>query len=548
MKKMKKIFALLIAMVMVMGLSTMAFAQDVGGTQTSGKGQIVISNASKGETYKVIKVFDASVTGTENGSVRYTGEIPTTLTSYFTADTAGNISATKAAFANVTYYTDATKTTESEAETDYWTGTDMSDGLKAALKVIADADTSDGTVSDGSTLNFNNLDYGYYIVSTSQGDGAVTVTTTNPVANVVDKNTTVPVKDPTKKVDETDEVVSIGDTITYTITFGTANYDGEDQIDKYVIEDTLPSFLTNVTVTSLKIIEVAAVEDDPATTDVNEAVAEQATTLNASQYQFADKKITITWAQSGSNLYKNGSTIELVYTAKVTSEIEAGNVETNENTVTIKAYSGESVTENGNGTATETIKTFAAALQKTDETGADLAGATFQVPGLTVTGSNGDYTVVSYVPESTTAGTTMSCDPTGFLVIRGLSNETSISITEVAAPAGYNKLTAPVELPVTQTSEKTTTTVSSESKTTFYDSEGNVVNEEVEGGSSVTVVEGEIATNEDLVAGAAQIQNQKGATLPSTGGMGTTIFYILGTILVIGAGIVLVTRRRMSVG
>ncbi len=42
------------------------------------------------------------------------------------------------------------------------------------------------------------------------------------------------------------------------------------------------------------------------------------------------------------------------------------------------------------------------------------------------------------------------------------------------------------------------------------------------------------------------IINEKGSSLPSTGGIGTTIFYVLGAILVVGAGVVLVTRRRMS--
>lgn len=44
----------------------------------------------------------------------------------------------------------------------------------------------------------------------------------------------------------------------------------------------------------------------------------------------------------------------------------------------------------------------------------------------------------------------------------------------------------------------------------------------------------------------ATIVNKKGATLPSTGGMGTTIFYVIGAILVIGAGILLITKRRMN--
>ena len=42
------------------------------------------------------------------------------------------------------------------------------------------------------------------------------------------------------------------------------------------------------------------------------------------------------------------------------------------------------------------------------------------------------------------------------------------------------------------------------------------------------------------------IVNNQGTTLPSTGGMGTTIFYLIGAVLVIGAGVLLVTRRRMK--
>ena len=43
-----------------------------------------------------------------------------------------------------------------------------------------------------------------------------------------------------------------------------------------------------------------------------------------------------------------------------------------------------------------------------------------------------------------------------------------------------------------------------------------------------------------------RIGNTKGVELPSTGGIGTTIFYVVGAILVIGAGVVLITRRRMD--
>ena len=44
----------------------------------------------------------------------------------------------------------------------------------------------------------------------------------------------------------------------------------------------------------------------------------------------------------------------------------------------------------------------------------------------------------------------------------------------------------------------------------------------------------------------ADVINEKGSTLPSTGGMGTTLFYVFGAILVLGAGVVLISRRRME--
>ena len=45
---------------------------------------------------------------------------------------------------------------------------------------------------------------------------------------------------------------------------------------------------------------------------------------------------------------------------------------------------------------------------------------------------------------------------------------------------------------------------------------------------------------------AFQVESKKSTELPSTGGIGTTIFYVVGAILVIGAGVVLITRRRMD--
>ena len=74
--------------------------------------------------------------------------------------------------------------------------------------------------------------------------------------------------------------------------------------------------------------------------------------------------------------------------------------------------------------------------------------------------------------------------------------------------------------------------------TTYLDKNGNVVNTETD-----VVVTYE---NADIAASVLPVVNMSGTILPSTGGIGTTIFYVVGGILVIGAGILLITKKRMS--
>ena len=83
-------------------------------------------------------------------------------------------------------------------------------------------------------------------------------------------------------------------------------------------------------------------------------------------------------------------------------------------------------------------------------------------------------------------------------------------MVETGTASGYNKLTEAIEVTI--------------------DEEGNVT-------YSIGDVDG---------SGQIDITNNSGSVLPSTGGIGTTIFYVIGAILVLGAGVLLVTRRRMS--
>ena len=542
---MKKLFGLLITIVMVLGLSTGALAQNKA-SGFGGDATITINNAAKGETYRIVKLFDATITDPASDAIAYSGTVPAALSDYFEADAAGNVTLKRVADANGNEPGD-----DEYVETFY--GMQAADFV--AMKNWADgvpADDEDypsvSETSDGSVLNFTGLTYGYYVIISSQG-AAVTVDSTNKNVTVRDKNS----KEPSASKDVTPSHASIGDTITYTATFDAPNYLENDTgaepvsepVVSYIIEDTLPDFLEEVTVTEVKVLQP---EENPVT-------------LDADDYQFTDKKIEIPWVveetvpttdHTYTSLYKNGSKIVITYTAKLTGSAKVG--AGNENKVSLepqvdRGNGKEPFTEDDEWEDTADVFTHAAALQKKadNENGADLAGAEFSFKGLVVSGVPGFYTVVSYdSSENAADGTIMKCDEHGKLVIAGIDADADTPIKligkETTAPNGYNLLGGTFELPTIVMTAGTTTTHGS--RTTYYDSDGNIVDQQETGGTTITRTE--ITKLETIPAKSIlHVVNRKGSELPSTGGMGTTLFYALGVLLVLVAGVALVTRRRM---
>ena len=493
---MKKMFSLALALIMALALCVPAMAQDVG-TDAADKATVTISNAAKGETYSVYKLFDATVTGTENGSIAYTGNIPESLAAYFTKDGAGNISATAVAK----------------------DGEKMSEGLQTALAAWAKGQTATASVeSDGSVLNFNGLDYGYYVITTSQGEQTISVDSTNPDVTIVDKNSTSAseLKKTSTDGDEADGY-KIGDTVTYTVSFNTSNYYGDGtaakKIVSYTIVDTLPDYLSNVNVTSIKVGE---------------------TVLAVQQFDDAGK-IVIPWVDAdGTSLYDNKAKVEITYTAVVNEKAAvAGEGNTNTVTVTWQDKDGDLP---GYMEDSDTIYTYGLALMKVNDKGEALAGATFKLPFFVkktlandgayiyagATKAEGDDTVTD---ELTTLAS-------GEIVIKGVQNE-EYSIEEAVAPDGYNKLTAPVKV----TPEKLTTTTTT--VTQYLDAQGNVVDEQTE-------VKVEYA-NEKLAVTPVFVVNMTGTELPSTGGIGTTIFYTVGGLMMAAAVVLFITKKKLVV-
>ena len=503
MKHARKLTSLLLALVMVFALAVTAFAQDV--TVTGGTGSITISNAAKGETYAIYKLFDATVSA-DGKSIAYTGTIPASLNTYFAADANGYISATA----------------------DAKNGANMSDGLKAALKAwTATVRATSAAESDGSALKFKELAYGYYVVTTTQGDQVISVDSTMPDVTIVDKNSSTPSDlSKTATATGTDKSFSIGDTVTYTVHFKTSNYDGRGEEAKkilsYTIEDTLPAFLADVKVISI----IVDNDGDDTTTDDQANVTAQ----------FVDKKIVIDWYDEANSkfLHDNGATVTITYTAKVTDKAVidgAGNA--NKVTVTWTTKDGN-VPGPGKLEKEETIFTYAIALKKVDNKGKALPGAVFEFPFYVKSTADTDG---AYIYAGTTAGEGLTNQITtpegGVIVVKGVKSG-SYEITEVTAPAGYNKLTDPVTVKAVKTGGSSTHTI------VYLDEDGNTTNTQTEKTIEVKV---DIA---NIAATALVVVNKAGTELPSTGGMGTTVFYVLGAVLVVGAGVLLVTKKRMS--
>jgi LPXTG-motif cell wall-anchored protein len=236
------------------------------------------------------------------------------------------------------------------------------------------------------------------------------------------------------------------------------------------------------------------------------------------------------------------------------------------------------------GEGTTTVYPFGLNIYKTDhDQGGPLADATFN---LSVTNSHGDEqtlyftklhdddTVYLYDPDS--MGTTdLTSDRTGNITVIGLPEDTYY-LKEVKAPGGYAKISTkktiePSEYGV-QVSIDTNGYASygstkavvvkkienrdgkllSESSNVLpqsLDDDAFLVESEDEAGIDTKGLEANlssIANANTYYLTLVEVENAKTTNLPSTGGMGTTIFYIAGSILVIGAVIFLITNRRMK--
>ena len=129
--------------------------------------------------------------------------------------------------------------------------------------------------------------------------------------------------------------------------------------------------------------------------------------------------------------------------------------------------------------------------------------------------SDGSYTVA----PAGYNGSVVNVITAGDITIKGLDDATEYYLYETKAPAGYNRLTDAVKFKITAT----------------YNDTGDSY-------TSVTAAVNDVEQSSVSV----QVANNKGSTLPSTGGIGTTLFYVIGGVLMAVAAVLLVTKKRMN--
>lgn len=544
MRKVKKLIGVLLAAVMVLAMGVPAFAASDSYTLT-------INGASAGHTYEAYQIFAGDLS--ENGQ---------TLSNVTWGDGVNG----EALLA-------ALKGTEEET-TAYETCTTAADVAKVlegykdepqAMKDFADiagqhlTETTSGTLSEYNRENQSytifGLAAGYYLVKDKDGSVSGADAYTDFILKVVKDTTATPKSDvPTveKKVQEDDKYDqdggygngyndvadwNIGDAVPFkligTLPTNFADYDTY----QYIFHDTLSTGLS-LNKDSIKVYYAS----DKAGTDKTEIPSEKYA-VNAPGTEETDQcSFEVAFADLTSvEGVAADKYIIVEYKATLNTNAEIG-LPGNPNRVYLEfSNNPNSGGEGDTGkTPEDKVIVFTYELDVTKVDGADtdtkLKDAEFKLYD-----ENGKYVIVDDAGKVTgwadneEGGSTLKSDVNGLFKVIGLDDGTYY-LKETKAPDGYNLITDPIKI------EIKATTVNDQDWTAAEEPSDALTALEIEVTVGSTATSGDGDTETGIVA--TDIQNNKGAELPETGGMGTTIFYVLGAILVLGAGVLLIARRR----
>ena len=512
-KTIQKLMAALLAVAMVCAMAIPAFATDGDATAAAatGTGSITIENAVTNQTYKIYRILNLEYHADTN-SYRYTAN---------------------GAWEDFILRENNNFKLDKETGAVTWINTNPENNGTAIQQIANSAGkyaeyTPNNVQEDGSakangiTLTFSNLPLGWYLVVSDLVDldkGALcSIGTTDPNAVIREKNSKPTIE---KEVYEGDTLgysndAGIGDTVK----FQTRIHVTDGNPTNYVLHDTMSNGLKfnekSVTVLLMR---------DPKTGGSNYS----GNLTPGTDYELVTSTSdTCTFEIKFLKPLKPYDYIQVDYSATVTSDAVIGT--TGNDNKAVLTYGNNSTTTESSTTKTYVwemgVRKFA--NLGGDDTNHALADAEFQLykkdgdtqkyAKFVETSTTSVYKLTGWTNNATEA-IKVKTPANGNITFEGLDAGTYY-LEETKAPVGYNKLTAPITVVIDR---GTLPTVASQT-------------------ISYTVKYGDTTAADHVV----HVENKAGVELPSTGGMGTTIFYVVGGGLMVAAIVLLVTKKRME--
>lgn len=508
---MKRLFALTLALMMVLSMATVAFAN---GTNNAANevGSITINGVGTTSVYEIYKLLDLESYNTTSGAYSY--KVNAAWTGFFaTADALAYVAIDDAGYVTwIAAEDDDTVAAFAKKALAYAEANDI-DPVKSST-VEGDFVVTTNPETGKSTGVFSGLSLGYYLVDSDMG-ALCGLTTTNPDASVNAKNG-IPTID--KQVEE-DSTTQYGDSNTadigQTVNFRTTiNVHAGAQ--SYILHDKMSNGLT------FDPDSVRAEHIIPGVTNTTTPVPAEYFTVETEDLG-DDCTFHVVFTQDFCDHLETNNKVIVYYSAMLNrNAVIAGDGNGNETFLSF----GENHTSNTDQTTT---KTYQFEIVKTDSQNKLIDGAQFRVydaaeggteigvvplkdsdekPVLDANGNpiyrraRADEQAANKHVPIVVAG--------GKITVVGFDNGTYF-LEETVAPAGYNKLTA---------------------RQKFIISDGNL---------DATFNDGVFSTGSGV-----HVVNKTGSMLPETGAMGTLMFISFGMFVALGTGILLVTKKRMS--
>lgn len=527
MKTMKKLASAALALVMALCLTVPAFAVDAG---EGGAGKITVTNPAPEQTYKLYRIFDLAYGGSTDGNsdAAHTYTVNTAWADFINQETIKGVYVDVDEQGYVTWHQNEVEGKKENA-----------DAAEFAKLALAWAENEDGTNKNGITpiasaiagtaaeptaetpdpraaaIEFTGLNLGYYLISSTRGT-LCALDSTNKTASVTEKN-----EKPTVEKEATKLPEGIGSKVEYQVTIH-----AKKGAEKYVLHDTMTkglSFNNDVEVTVGDTI-VDSSNYTVKTADFAEGhtcTFEVIFTQNYLNTLTADTTdIVISYSAT-----VNAEAVE-VDTVTNTAKLSYGNEEAPEETlpdpVEIPLYQFDLVKTNSDDMGKEVLTGAEFNLYNVAENGPPIS--LVFVAEHEVTDDEGNVTKVPayYRPATAEDTTTTDTITAGVATIKGLGAGTWY-LEETKQPEGYNLLKGRTSVEVGEGKDWTATIIP-----------GTEANGDTP------------ATPATWDKGGVRVVNLTGAELPETGGIGTTIFYIVGGLLAVGAGVLLVTKKKMG--